>query len=265
MNFTAEIVECEAKPGELTVWSLGGAGFVMKSSDGLLLIDAFLSDMPEGVPLTRKSPIPFAPSNVRLLDLMLVTHEHLDHCDRSTIEAVAEHTDALIVGPSTCTALAHKWGLQGGKVLTMEPGDSARFGAIEVRALEYSDPGCVVGNAYLIGTQGITAMHLGDSFGYDKLEEYGRRFNLDVAFVSTAINPPGKTWYMGPEEACRVAKTLDPRFFVPMHWNITNETCLDPKEIERAARRVGILDKTRVLDVGEKLTIGNGYERRGSA
>jgi L-ascorbate metabolism protein UlaG (beta-lactamase superfamily) len=70
---------------------------------------------------------------------------------------------------------------------------------------------------------------------------------------------------MGPEEACRFAKALNPKVFVPMHWNIANETCLDPREIQMAARKFGILDRTRILNVGDQLIVSkSGPEERKS-
>jgi L-ascorbate metabolism protein UlaG (beta-lactamase superfamily) len=93
------------------------------------------------------------------------------------------------------------------------------------------------------------------SFGYARLKEYSLRFKAEVAFVSTAENPPGLPWYMPLEHACEVAEMLSPRVFVPMHWNIFEETIVDSDRTLRAAEKAGIADRTRLLTMGESLTV----------
>lgn len=251
MELLREIQSTNVAPGSMKIWSLAGTGFVLKTSQKLIMIDPYLDVMPEGSEVTRRPPLPFSPDNIDALDILVSTHEHEDHCDRVTVEAVGKQTDAIFVGPHTSTGLALAWGYPKERIHTVRAGDSLSLDGVEILTLECFDPSCPDGNIYLIRTEGIHFLHCGDSFNHEKFNEYAKKFAIDIACISTAVNPPGRQWYMNAQEACEAAARLQAKVFVPMHWNIWHEAYLPPDEIRAAAEAAGMSERLVLIDMGE--------------
>ena len=73
-------------PGQLALWGLGQAGFILKGGPTIVCIDPYLSDsITEIEGPKRRVPLPFAPGALRAADLVFATHEHLDHADAQTL------------------------------------------------------------------------------------------------------------------------------------------------------------------------------------
>ncbi|MFW6055820.1 MAG: MBL fold metallo-hydrolase, partial [Chloroflexota bacterium] len=62
-------------------------------------------------------------------DLILVTHEHADHCSTDTIERLKK-PGTVIVAPASCEEKL------GSVFWSMDAGDEAAFGNVHVRAVE---------------------------------------------------------------------------------------------------------------------------------
>src|SRR3954453_18845783 len=78
----AQIDSLTVPHGQLALWSLGQAGFVIKGGATIAYIDPYLSD-----PLTasgesrRRFPVPIDPRAVSHAQAVFTTHEHSDHTD----------------------------------------------------------------------------------------------------------------------------------------------------------------------------------------
>ncbi|MDR4887498.1 MBL fold metallo-hydrolase [Fredinandcohnia sp. QZ13] len=258
MDLMNEILEFDVQSSEISIWYLAGAGFVCKTQNSLFMMDPYLNTLPDTADLTRKPFIPFDADKIRKLDLIFSSHEHDDHCDQKTIEAVAKNTKAIFIGPMSSTNKASSWGFSDDRLRSVKAGDVFNIDHIKITTLECFDPACPDGNIYLIETEGITMIYCGDSFGHEKFKQYGEEYDIDIAFVSTAINPPGVNWYMPAGEACEAVKMLHPKLFIPMHWNIWQEAYLSPLEIHRAAVEKNIADITLLMGVGERITYKKG-------
>ena len=55
-----------------------------------------------------------------------------------------------------------------------------------------------------------------------------QQFDIDIAFITFGNNPPGQQWYFTPSEFLRVARELQAKKAVPMHWDIWRVSYLDP-------------------------------------
>lgn len=254
MDLMKEILDYNVQSSEISIWYLAGAGFVCKTQHLLFMIDPYINTLPDTADLTRKPLIPFDTEKISQLDILFSSHEHDDHCDQKTIEAVAENTNAIFIGPMTSTIKAASWGMPPNRLRSVKAGDEIELDHIKVITLECFDPACQDGNIYLIETEGITMIFCGDSFGHEQFKRYGEEFDIDIAFVSTAINPHGVNWYMPAGEACDAVKMLRPKLFIPMHWNIWQEAYLSPLEIHQAAVEKGISEITLLMGMGERIT-----------
>src|SRR3546814_12834793 len=62
--------------------------------------------------LARLAPIPLAPSEVTDADWVLITHDHIDHCDPHTLPALAAASPrARFMGPPSVLGLLARWGI----------------------------------------------------------------------------------------------------------------------------------------------------------
>ena len=89
------------RPGEVVLYWLGQAGFVIDGDGFRMLIDPYLSDSlaekyrGTHFPHTRMMPPPLDPAALDRLDLVLCTHRHTDHMDPGTLQPIASRFPAV--------------------------------------------------------------------------------------------------------------------------------------------------------------------------
>jgi len=149
-------------------------------------------------------------------DLILVTHSHSDHCNRSQIQKVRKK-DTVIIAPNDCASEI------GGKVETLEPGEEATLGGITVKAVNaynirrFRSPRIPYhpkdfGVGYLITIENKTIYHAGDTDFIPEMQQLG---HVDVALL-----PSGDTYTMDNTEAAEAAIAINPKSVIPMHrWS----------------------------------------------
>jgi L-ascorbate metabolism protein UlaG (beta-lactamase superfamily) len=141
-------------------------------------------------------------------DVILVSHEHDDHCSPEDIERIR--------GPKTViVASATAAGKLEGDVRALRPGESEVVGEVRIEAVPAYNIGKQfhpreaqhVGFVVTIG--GERVYHAGDT---DRIPEM-KEIDCDVALL-----PVGGTYTMNAEEAAQAAADIGPRVAVPMHW-----------------------------------------------
>ena len=82
---------------------LGQTGLRIDVGDLTVLVDPYLShsvqelDSPD---LVRQVPISYKPNELTGVDWVLITHEHMDHCDPHTLPILAKaSSNARFMGP----------------------------------------------------------------------------------------------------------------------------------------------------------------------
>lgn len=158
-------------------------------------------------------------------DIILVTHEHFDHCSPEDIQRLS-HAGTVVICNPTAT---HK--LPAARMLA--PGESMAVGDVQIAAVpaynvnKFRSPGEPFhprqqqGNGYLITLGGETLYHAGDT---DLIPEMAQ-IKCDVALL-----PISGTYVMTAEEAFEAAKIIDAQVFVPMHYG---DIVGDVSDVER--------------------------------
>jgi L-ascorbate 6-phosphate lactonase len=230
----AEVIKTTlVEPGKLAVFWLGGAAFAFKTSSGkIVYIDPYLSDSLNQFYSWKRlpgSPIMIEPSEVEA-DLVLVTHAHEDHLDPHTLPHIADHSQAIFAGPTSCIDAMRAWGFSPDRLVEINLGDHKEICGIHVSALfahHASNAGAQTPDAvgYVIDMDGIILYHTGDTLYDPKLSE-AALFHPDLLLV--CIN--GGYGNMPPDDAALLTTKLNPAVVIPMHWGLVAENTADPSD-----------------------------------
>ncbi|MFN8499144.1 MAG: MBL fold metallo-hydrolase [Anaerolineae bacterium] len=178
-------------------WWLGQAGFALKYSGRLLLIDPYLSDSLAEKYRTsefkhlRMMPIPIAPDTVHGCDWYLCTHGHTDHMDAATIRGVLRASSPEFLVPRAEVERAKERGVPASRLHSIRAGETlALDDEIVVEAVASAHERLdtdVNGNhkflGYIISLGELRLYHSGDCVPYPGLADTLAAKNIDVAFL----------------------------------------------------------------------------------
>ena len=145
-------------------------------------------------------------------DLVLVSHEHHDHCSPEDVEKVSGPDTAIVANAGSKEKLP--------TAETVQPGDRITVQGIDIEAVrayntnKFRSPGVPfhpreAGHVgYVITVEGVRLYFAGDTDHIPEMAE----IDCDVALL-----PVSGTYVMTVEEAVEAARTLSPDIVVPMH------------------------------------------------
>jgi L-ascorbate metabolism protein UlaG (beta-lactamase superfamily) len=151
---------------------------------------------------------PFKLEGGKTADVVLVTHEHFDHCSPEDIEKI-QGPETVIVATPDCA------GKLSGDVRTVRPGDRLEVKGVKIEAVPsyninkkfHPKENGWVGYIFTMGGRSIYLA--GDT---DRIPEM-KGFKCDVALL-----PVSGTYVMTAEEAVEAAMDIKPKVAVPMHY-----------------------------------------------
>ncbi len=210
--------------GDLIITFVGHASLIFNYNNMVIHVDPFGK-------LADYSALPKA-------DLILITHEHGDHCDPEAVEQIrTDNTDIVLT--EACT----------GKILggiVMKNGDVKTVKGIKIEAVPaynivhkrdngepYHPKGD--GNGYVI--------HFGDKKVYiagdtENIPEMKELKDIDIAFL-----PMNLPYTMTPEMVADAAKSFLPKILYPYHYGGTDVSKIvdlmkDTKQVELRIRKM---------------------------
>ena len=189
-------------------------------------------------------------NNVGKADIILITHDHSDHCSIKDIEKVAK-SDSVVIGPPHVQSAVMK--IQGLQVQPIEVGDEVELdkglkilavAAYNLTKFRDKEKGIVfhpksegyVG--YVIKLGNVVVYHTGDSDFIPEMKNlsgYGKHGNKFVALL-----PVSGTYVMSADEAVEVADVLHPDIAVPMHYGSVVGSVEDAKRFVELCKERGI-------------------------
>jgi L-ascorbate 6-phosphate lactonase len=252
--FLKDVNQYRPKQGSVVLWALGGAGFVLKTPMATIYIDPYVggSVESEGAVFHRMIPIPFNASSVREIDAAVITHEDLDHMDENFIFPVNTNTKCQFVGPPSVAELLESWKISQDRIVSLEENQTAEIRDTTIAALPSNDTNAKTANTYLFETGDVRIFHSGDSLHLAEFAEIGKRHRIDIAAISFGRNPSGSKWYNEAGEALQIARDLNAKVLIPMHWDLWYGTLEDPHLVELEAERKGLDLRVVPLRIGER-------------
>ncbi|MGC8647868.1 MAG: MBL fold metallo-hydrolase [Candidatus Micrarchaeia archaeon] len=144
-------------------------------------------------------------------DLILVTHAHFDHFSKEDIGKIKKPDTVIITSTQTLP--------EGKNVKVAKPGFRTNFNGIEIEAVPAYNikkerlgfhPKSNEWVGYVIGTEFGKVYHAGDT---DHIPEMKSLKNIELALL-----PIGGTYTMDVKEAIEATKSIEARYFAPMHY-----------------------------------------------
>jgi L-ascorbate 6-phosphate lactonase len=216
---------------------LGQAGFVLRAPDGTTaLIDPFLSPWNGRL---YESALP--PEEATGVDVVLISHEHVDHFDAASAPAIATASPhAVFVVPEPIVDLVTEAGIAPGRVLGVQPGGDEEVAGLRVRPVPAMH-GVTMQDAYGFGEElsaglirflgfvvdvGVVRLyHAGDTIHFQGMETILRDLEIDVGLLPINGRDPerearGIVGNLSEREAGWLAKSAAFDLLIPMHHDL---------------------------------------------
>lgn len=218
--------------GQFSFSWLGHSSILISMENQRILVDPVLEE--RASPFSWIGPKRFLPSPVTAeelpnVDVVLITHDHYDHLEKSTLVTINEKVKRFIV-PLGIGALLEDWGINPSKITELDWWETYSSGSLKFHAtpaVHYASRGLFDSNQRLWCSWSIVGKEKrvfisGDSGYFDGFKNIGERLGpFDVTFLKIgAFNDKG-TWralHMTPEEAGQQHLDLRGKLLVPLHW-----------------------------------------------
>jgi L-ascorbate metabolism protein UlaG (beta-lactamase superfamily) len=218
----------QAQTGKTELLWLGQASFRIKSPGGkIIVVDPWITGGP-------KTPAPYKTdlSALGKVDLLLVTHAHVDHIGDAP--AIAKLNNTKLYGPAdmvtpliTLGLLPADLGHRFNKTGAVKPLPGIKVTAVQAEhssLLVWKNPATdkmeshPAGEAmgYIIELEnGFKIWHMGDTGLFSDMKFISEHYKPDLVLV-----PIGGNFTMGPEDAAFALNTwIKPKNVIPMHYN----------------------------------------------
>jgi L-ascorbate metabolism protein UlaG (beta-lactamase superfamily) len=252
--------------GQLGITFVGHSSFLIQIGGRRLLIDPVFAERLIALRRLRRPGVGI--KDLPPIDMVLLSHAHMDHLNRPSLRRIVAHT-LKMTGRAPLAIVP--WGVEDlvsdlgfARVVTLEWWQTKSISGLDVTmtpckhwgARFFKDTHRGFGG-YVIAGGGHTVYHSGDTAYFDGFRKIGERLKPEVALLPIgAYNPDSyRGVHTSPEEALQGFLDLGAQRMIPMHYGtfrLSQEPMDEPVErLMAAAIRAGVADAVHVLPEGE--------------
>ena len=248
-----------ARPGtsDIEMAWLGQAGFLVRASGQVVLVDPYLSDhlawKYRGTLFShaRMMRAPINADDLPRVDLVICTHRHGDHMDPGTLPVLAQaHPECRFVVPAAEMAFAEATGLPADRLIPAEAGRQLQpLSSLDLvldpiaaahEKLEQDQDGRHHFLGYVMSVHGLRIYHSGDCVPYKGLAETVRALAPGLALLPVNGRNAARAARRVPgnftlEEAIQLCNAVGVPVLIPHHFDMFAFNTVDPAEIDAAA------------------------------
>ena len=211
-----------AQPGRTHLFSVGQAGFILKSRAGQTMAwDLYLSDVGERLEghdgFKRLLPKILLPSELQF-DTVIASHPHFDHFDPDSIPLLLSNPNTKLYASLDCRKLTDRLVMQNCKTVYMAPGETYYEGDFTFHFVS-CDHGALAPDAVgaIISVDGKNIFFAGDTcLRLDRTEEY-----LSFGAIDILIAPiNGAYGNLNEHDCVCLSKALSPSLTIPCHYGM---------------------------------------------
>lgn len=225
------------KKGQISIQHLGQTGLKIDLLDFTALVDPYLSNSVElldSPDLIRQVPIIYEPKKLTRIDLVLITHDHMDHCDPHTIPIIAEvNPSCNFIGPRAVREKLIEWGIDKNRILPLPLTDLDLGHGLFVRSIISAHPsvrrdpdGLPQAVGFIFSFHNRVLYAPGDTSVCDELIGVLKSLpTIDIALLP--VNEDnyfrrrrGIVGNMSIREAFELAREVGIKTVVPVHWDM---------------------------------------------
>ena len=232
----ASIAAANPEAGEAVFWWLGQHTYILKLPSATMLIDPYLQDSPR-----RTKPPMLTPAQCADFDLVLCTHDHIDHIDPAAIPGIAAASDCMFISPATTKERMRSLDVPADRWVGANHRETLEVRGVTIMPIkaahetfQETDDGLFPFLGYVIAADGFRAYHAGDTLWWEGLQaELRAQLPIDVAFVP--INGRDAARYnrqcwgnISFAEAADLVGPLRVGLAVPAHFDMFPNNTEDP-------------------------------------
>jgi L-ascorbate metabolism protein UlaG (beta-lactamase superfamily) len=256
---------------ELGITFIGHSSFLVQAAGQNLLFDPVFSTW---LILLRRQRRPGVRVNdLPPIDIVLLSHAHMDHLDRRSLRKVVRATRKrtgrapIVVVPNDVGDIMR--GLGFAQVVELRWWESYRAGALTIThtpAKHWGTRWIMDGHrgygGYFIEGGARRLYYSGDTAYFGGFREIGLRLQPEVALLPIGAYAPDsyRAVHTSPEDALRAFEDLGADWMVPMHYGtfwLSEEPMDEPlPRLLASAERLGLRDRIAVVREGETRSFG---------
>lgn len=175
----------------------------------------------------RTHPPPIALADLPAIDVVVVSHDHYDHLDLASVEALGARGVRFVVPLGIGAHLAY-WGIPEDRITELDWWQSTHVGELEITCTpsRHASGRMVLDNdtklwgGFAFQGAGHRVYYSGDTGLFPAMKEIGERlgpFELTLIEVGQ-YGRAWPDWHLGPEQAVLAHQWVKGRVMLPVHW-----------------------------------------------
>lgn len=221
-------------PSDLRITWFGHSSFLIEIESLNVLVDPVWGE--RASPFTFAGPKRFYPPLIELevlpqIDIILISHDHYDHLDYDTVQALKNRKLKWFVPLGLGAHLEH-WGVPKAKINEFDWWEEQTVAGVRLVALParhfsgrspfFTDQNATLWAGWALIGETRRVFYSGDTALHPEFKDIGERLGpFDVTLMETgAYNQLWSDVHLGPEQAIIAHQLVKGKTMIPVHWGL---------------------------------------------